>query len=138
MKVTMLGCGTSVGVPTVGPAGWGHCDPENKRNFRQRCAVLVEKDDFVILVDAGPDIRNQLLTHGVKKIDAVLITHTHSDHVAGLDDLRPFYFNKRERIPFMQRHMIWIFCLIVLIICFSRVAIPKLFSACPSWSTYRC
>ncbi len=77
----------------------GNATPDNKRNFRQRCAVLVEKDDFVLLIDAGPDIRNQLLTHGVKKIDAVLITHTHSDHVAGLDDLRPYYFNKRERIP---------------------------------------
>ena len=99
MKITMLGCGTSVGVPTVGPAGWGDCNPANKRYFRQRCAVLVEKDDFTLLIDAGPDIRNQLLAHEVKKIDAVLITHTHSDHVAGLDDLRPYYFNKRERIP---------------------------------------
>ena len=92
MKITMLGCGTSVGVPTVGPAGWGACDPNEPRNYRQRCSILVEKDDFVLLVDAGPDIRHQLLTHHVKKIDAVLITHTHSDHVAGLDDLRPYYF----------------------------------------------
>ena len=99
MKITMLGCGTSVGVPTVGPAGWGDCNSANTRNFRQRCAVLVEKDDFTLLIDAGPDIRNQLLAHEVKKIDAVLLTHTHSDHVAGLDDLRPYYFNKRERIP---------------------------------------
>lgn len=99
MKVTMLGCGTSVGVPTVGPAGWGACNPDEPKNNRQRCAVLVEKDDFVLLVDAGPDIRHQLLSHNVKKIDAVLITHTHSDHVAGLDDLRPYYFTKREKIP---------------------------------------
>ena len=99
MKITMLGCGTSVGVPTVGPAGWGRCDPNNKRNYRQRCAILVEKDNFVVLIDAGPDIRHQLLSHEVKKIDALLITHTHSDHVAGLDELRPYYFNNRERIP---------------------------------------
>jgi len=99
VKITMLGCGTSVGVPTVGPAGWGACDPAEPKNFRQRCAILVEKDDFVLLVDAGPDIRHQLLAHKVKKIDAVFITHTHSDHVAGLDDLRPYYFNKREKIP---------------------------------------
>ena len=93
----MLGCGTSVGVPTLGPAGWGRCNPDEPRNHRQRCAVLVEKDDFVVLIDAGPDIRQQLLTHQVKKIDAVLITHTHSDHIAGLDDLRPYFFVKNRR-----------------------------------------
>ena len=86
MKVTMLGCGTSVGVPALGQAGWGKCNPEDKRNRRQRCAVLVEVNDRVILVDAGPDIRNQLIPWA-KRIDALLITHTHSDHVAGLDDL---------------------------------------------------
>ena len=77
MKVTMLGCGTSVGVPALGHAGWGDCDPHDPRNRRQRCAVLVEINDKVILVDAGPDIRNQLLPLGFKRIDALLITHTH-------------------------------------------------------------
>ena len=99
MKVTMLGCGTSVGVPALGHAGWGDCDPHDPRNRRQRCAVLVEINDNVILVDAGPDIRNQLLPLGLKRIDALLITHTHSDHVAGLDDLRAFYWPDRIDIP---------------------------------------
>ena len=99
MKVTMLGCGTSVGVPALGQAGWGKCNPEDERNRRQRCAVLVEVNDKVILVDAGPDIRNQLIPLGLKKIDALLITHTHSDHVAGLDDLRAFYWPDRNDIP---------------------------------------
>ena len=99
MKVTMLGCGTSVGVPALGHAGWGGCDPNDPRNRRQRCAVLVEINDKVILVDAGPDIRNQLLPLGLKRIDALLITHTHSDHVAGLDDLRAFYWPDRIDIP---------------------------------------
>ncbi len=98
MKVTMLGCGTSVGVPALGQAGWGKCNPEDERNRRQRCAVLVEVNDTVILVDAGPDIRNQLIPLGIKKIDALLITHTHSDHVAGLDDLRAFYWPERNNI----------------------------------------
>ena len=98
MKVTMLGCGTSVGVPALGRAGWGSCDPKDSRNRRQRCAVLVEVNGTTILVDAGPDIRNQLLPHQLKKIDAVLITHTHSDHVAGLDDLRAFYWPERNNI----------------------------------------
>jgi len=99
MKVTMLGCGTSVGVPALGHAGWGDCDPNDPRNRRQRCAVLIELNNKVILVDAGPDIRNQLLPLGLKRIDALLITHTHSDHVAGLDDLRAFYWPDRVDIP---------------------------------------
>ena len=99
MRVTMLGCGTSVGVPALGRAGWGKCNPNDSRNKRQRCAVLVEVNNTNILIDAGPDIRNQLLPYDLKKIDAVLITHTHSDHVAGLDDLRAFYWPDRRNIP---------------------------------------
>ncbi len=99
MKITMLGCGTSVGVPALGRAGWGACDPSDQRNRRQRCSVLVETDTTTILVDAGPDIRNQLLPLSLDRIDALLITHTHSDHVAGLDDLRAFFFTDRIEIP---------------------------------------
>ena len=99
MKVTLLGCGTSVGVPAIGRAGWGACDPDDPRNRRQRCAVLVQTDTTNVLVDAGPDIRNQLLPLGLKKIDALLVTHTHSDHVAGLDDLRAFYWPDRVELP---------------------------------------
>jgi len=99
MKVTLLGCGTSVGVPALGHAGWGACDPTDPRNRRQRCAVLVETAGKTILVDAGPDIRNQLLPLGLQRIDALLITHTHSDHVAGLDDLRAFFWPDRSYIP---------------------------------------
>lgn len=99
MKVTLLGCGTSVGVPALGRAGWGKCDPNNPKNRRQRCAVLVQKEGYNLLIDAGPDIRNQLLDAGNPKIDAVLITHTHSDHVAGLDDLRTYYWPDEVKIP---------------------------------------
>ena len=99
MKVTLLGCGTSVGVPAIGRAGWGACDPNDPRNRRQRCAVLVQTETTNVLVDAGPDIRNQLLPLGLQKIDALLITHTHSDHVAGLDDLRAFYWPDRVELP---------------------------------------
>ena len=99
MKVTLLGCGTSVGVPALGRAGWGKCDPDNPKNRRQRCAVLVQKDGFNLLIDAGPDIRNQLIAAGNPKIHAVLITHTHSDHVAGMDDLRTFYWPEEKKIP---------------------------------------
>lgn len=99
MKVTLLGCGTSVGVPALGHAGWGACDPHDPRNRRQRCAVLVQTESTTVLVDAGPDIRNQLLPLGLKRIDALLVTHTHSDHVAGLDDLRAFYWPDRVDLP---------------------------------------
>ncbi len=99
LKVTMLGSGTSVGVPALGRAGWGKCNPDNPKNRRQRCALLVQKGDFNLLVDAGPDIRNQLLAAGNPKIHAVLITHTHADHIAGMDDLRTFYWPDEVKIP---------------------------------------
>ncbi|MEJ6672552.1 MAG: MBL fold metallo-hydrolase [Alphaproteobacteria bacterium] len=99
LTITMLGCGTSVGIPCLGRAGWGTCDPNEPKNRRQRCALLVRSETTTILVDAGPDIRNQLLPHELEKIDAVLITHTHSDHVAGIDDLRVFYWPDRTEVP---------------------------------------
>ena len=99
MKITLLGCGTSVGVPSLGILGWGNCNPNNPKNRRQRSSVLVQDNDYNILIDAGPDVRNQLLNAKVNKIDAVLITHTHSDHISGLAELRPFYFSERKNIP---------------------------------------
>jgi len=99
MKITVLGCGTSVGVPTLGILGWGKCNPDNPKNRRQRSSVLIQDKGINILIDAGPDVRNQLLNAKVDKIDAVLITHTHSDHIAGLPELRPFYFADRKNIP---------------------------------------
>lgn len=99
LTVSMLGCGTSVGIPCLGRAGWGKCDPDEPKNRRQRCALLVQTETTNILVDAGPDIRNQLLPHNLTKIDAVLITHTHSDHVAGIDDLRVFFWPDQVKLP---------------------------------------
>ena len=98
IKITVLGTGTSVGIPALGQLGWGKCDPSNPKNKRQRCAVLIQSKNTTILVDAGPDIKNQLIEHNIQKLDAVLITHRHSDHVSGLDELRPFYFYNREKI----------------------------------------
>lgn len=87
MKVTVLGCGGAGGVPTLA-YGWGDCDPANPRNRRRRPAILVERGDTVLLVDTPPDLREQLLDAGVRRIDAVLYTHEHADHVHGIDDLR--------------------------------------------------
>ena len=71
MKITMLGCGTSVGVPSLGILGWGKCNPDNPKNRRQRSSVLIQENGFNILIDAGPDVRNQLLDNKIEKIDAV-------------------------------------------------------------------
>ena len=98
MKIIILGTGTSVGIPSLGPLGWGRCDPHNPKNKRQRCSVLIQDKSTNILIDAGPDIKNQLIDHNVKSLDAVLITHEHSDHVAGLDELRAFYFQNKQKI----------------------------------------
>ena len=87
MKVTILGCGPSSGVPTV-IGEWGACDPNDPKNRRRRPSILVEQDDTHILVDTSPDLRAQLLDAGARVIDAVLYTHDHADHVMGIDDLR--------------------------------------------------
>jgi phosphoribosyl 1,2-cyclic phosphate phosphodiesterase len=101
MRFTILGCGSSGGVPRVGNI-WGNCDPANPRNRRRRCSLLVEKfgkgGSTTVLVDTSPDLREQLLTTRVTTLDAVLFTHEHADHTHGIDDLRGFYFNARRRI----------------------------------------
>ena len=98
MKITLLGTGTSVGIPSLGPLGWGKCNPQNPKNKRQRCSVLIESNDTNILIDAGPDIKNQLIGYKLNSLNAIIITHEHSDHISGLDELRPFYFYKQEKI----------------------------------------
>jgi len=88
MKVTVLGCGSSNGVPHIGDR-WGDCDPMDPRNRRSRPSVLVETDGgTTILIDTSPDLREQLLAARVERLDAVLWTHAHADHVHGIDDLR--------------------------------------------------
>ncbi len=92
MRVTILGCGTSGGVPRIGGKGgageWGACNPANPRNRRRRCSILVQDRDKTILVDTSPDLRDQLIDARVTRIDAVLWTHDHADQAHGIDDLR--------------------------------------------------
>ena len=87
MRVTILGSGSSSGVPMVG-RGWGKCDPENPKNARLRASILVEDGDTTVLVDTSPDLRQQLLTAGTERLDGVIFTHFHADHLHGIDDLR--------------------------------------------------
>jgi len=98
MKITLLGTGTSVGIPSLGQLGWGKCNPKNPKNLRQRCSVLIQSNHTNILIDAGPDIKNQLINHNLDGLNAIIITHEHADHISGLDELRPFYFPKQEKI----------------------------------------
>ncbi len=91
MRVTVLGCGTSSGVPRV-DGNWGRCNPANPKNRRRRVSILVEHGDTRILVDTSPDLREQLLAEGGGRPTAVIWTHEHADHCHGIDDLRPFYF----------------------------------------------
>ncbi len=91
MRITFLGTGTSVGIPMVA-CQCEVCRSENPKDQRLRCSILVEVADKVMVVDIGPDFRQQMLSAAVKQLDAILITHEHRDHVAGLDDVRPFNF----------------------------------------------
>jgi phosphoribosyl 1,2-cyclic phosphate phosphodiesterase len=96
MKVTFLGTGTSMGVPVAG--GFGHTS-QDPRDFRYRCSVWVETDETSVIIDIGPEFRLQTLRSNIKRIDVLLITHEHNDHVAGLDDLRPFNYQQNAVIP---------------------------------------
>jgi phosphoribosyl 1,2-cyclic phosphate phosphodiesterase len=87
MRITMLGSGPSWGVPRIG-GDWGACDPSNPKNRRRRVSILVEEGGSTLLIDTSPDLREQLLDAGTKRIDAVLFTHSHADHTHGIDDLR--------------------------------------------------
>ena len=87
MKATLLGCGPSWGVPAIGP-DWGRCDPAEPRNQRRRCSLLVESRGAALLIDTSPDLRQQLLDAGAARLDAVLLTHAHADHLHGIDDIR--------------------------------------------------
>ncbi len=98
MKLLFLGTGTSVGVPAIG-CGCAVCRSDDPRNKRLRPSVMVESGETRILVDASPDLRTQALTHGLSSISAVLITHTHADHIFGFDDVRGFNVHGASATP---------------------------------------
>lgn len=102
LVVTILGCGSSAGVPR--PAlGWGKCDPNNPKNRRRRCSLLVEQKSAHgttrIVIDTSPDLREQLIDAKVDHLDAVFLTHEHADQTHGIDDLRSVVMHQRKRIP---------------------------------------
>lgn len=95
LKVTFLGTGTSQGIPVIG-SNHPVCLSEDPKDKRLRVSVLIEWDDSTYVVDCGPDFRQQMLRSNCKHIDGILFTHEHSDHVAGLDDIRPFFFRQGD------------------------------------------
>lgn len=103
ITATILGCGSSGGVPRIGNI-WGQCDPDNPRNRRRRCALLLEgrsagsPDPTRIVIDTGCDLREQMLDAHVDRVDAVFYTHEHADHTHGIDDLRVMALNNRKRV----------------------------------------
>ena len=97
MKFTILGCGSSVGVPWI-TGNWGNCNKKNKFNIRTRCSAFVKKGNLSILIDTSPDIKKQLLDNNIKNIDYVLYTHEHADQTSGIFELRPFFWKNKKQI----------------------------------------
>lgn len=112
LTITILGCGSSGGVPRVGQ-GWGHCNPDDPRNRRRRCSILLQQhgdrlgdrlpgappaEATTVVVDTSPDLREQFLAADVQRLDGILMTHSHADHTHGIDDVRPLVIKMRRRI----------------------------------------
>jgi phosphoribosyl 1,2-cyclic phosphate phosphodiesterase len=102
LRFTILGCGSSPGVPRI-TGDWGACDPSNPKNRRLRSSLLVERikpsgDKTVVVIDTGPDFRQQMINAGVRRLDAVVYTHAHADHIHGIDDLRGFWMDAKKLI----------------------------------------
>ncbi len=103
LRLTILGCGSSGGVPRI-DGDWGRCDPDEPRNRRSRCSLLVEQFNetgkaTTVLVDTAPDLREQMLDAGAKRVDAVLFSHDHADQTHGIDDLRVLAYRAKTRVP---------------------------------------
>ena len=97
MKFTILGCGSSMGVPRA-DGFFGKCNPNNKKNYRTRCSAILQSKNLNILIDTSPDLRYQLIKNKIKKIDKVLYSHMHADQTHGINDLRIFYILKKKPI----------------------------------------
>ena len=98
VKFTILGCGSSFGVPRI-DGNFGKCDPNNKKNYRTRCSALISSHKSNILIDTSPDIKSQLITCKIKNIDRVFFTHPHADQTHGINELRYFYLKNKKKIP---------------------------------------
>jgi len=107
MKITFLGTGTSQGVPVIA-CKCNVCQSTNSKDKRLRTSILIHYNDKNIVIDTGPDFRQQMLTHNVKQLDAVLFTHEHKDHIAGLDDIRAFNYQSKQDMPIYATNQVQI------------------------------
>ena len=98
IEFIILGCGSSLGVPTAN-GNWGNCNPKEKKNYRTRCSAFIRSKINNILIDTSPDLRVQLINNNIKNIDTVIYTHKHGDQVHGINDLRAFSLTNNYRIP---------------------------------------
>ena len=98
MKLTFLGTGTSTGVPTLG-CGCDVCQSKDPHDRRTRASILLEFEGRAVAIDTSPDFRQQALRHGLQRLDSVVFTHDHADHIFGLDDVRAFYLRNKIPIP---------------------------------------
>ena len=98
LKFTILGCGSSLGIPRI-DGYFGKCNPKNKKNFRTRCSALISTNNMNILIDTSPDIKSQLLKNKVRNISKVFFTHSHADQTHGINELRVFYLLNKTKIP---------------------------------------
>ena len=98
IKFTILGCGSSMGVPRA-DGSFGECDPREKLNFRTRCSAVISSNNSNTLIDTSPDLRTQLIKNNIKNIDRVLYSHFHADQTHGINDLRIFYIKNKKKIP---------------------------------------
>ena len=98
VKFTILGCGSSFGIPRI-DGSFGKCDPNNKKNYRTRCSALISVHKSNILIDTSPDIKFQFISNKIKNIDRVFYTHFHADQTHGINDLRFFYLKNQNKVP---------------------------------------
>ena len=97
LKFTLLGCGSSFGVPRA-DGYWGKCNPNQSKNYRTRCSALISANNLNVLIDTSPDLRFQLIKENIKNINNVIYTHLHADQTHGINDLRVFYLKNRKKI----------------------------------------
>ena len=98
IKLTILGCGSSLGTPRI-DGNFGNCNPKNKKNYRSRCSALITSNKKNILIDTSPDIKSQLLKNKIKNIDSVFYTHPHGDQTHGINELRVFFLKNKKKLP---------------------------------------
>lgn len=106
IKVTILGCGASNGVPVIG-CDCAVCRADNPKNTRLRASVLFEINGFKLLVDLSPDLRQQALRHDLSTVDAIIVTHAHADHIHGIDEVKSFNFHRNASIPMICSEETW-------------------------------